>query len=96
MPEAVYRNDRHVHPVKHEYRLMTYDELNALHGYEHLNVLDMNGMIAEVHVTSIKRWKRTTDIVVNWKFGQYTYGHERVYKGIEQNFFIKIVEPPHA
>lgn len=69
--EAKLRSDRKVNPTMREYRILSNEKCRILSG--HCGILDRNGNIAQVKITSVKTWKRNNDIEVNCKYGMYEY-----------------------
>lgn len=69
-----------------EYRLLTLEECKKLSG--HCDVIDRNGKIAHVKITSLKTWKTRQDVKVGWKFGLYEYGQELITNDSDNRFFV--------
>lgn len=69
--QAKMRNDKRKNPTMISYRVLTNDECKALSG--HCHILDQNGNIAQVKITSVKTWKTRPDIEVNCKYGLYEF-----------------------
>ncbi len=90
--KASYRGDRHAFPVEHEVRYLSFEECSQIAQYSRVNVLDRYGRIAEVKITSIKRWKTHPEIEIRWKYGLYEYGGECLSPGTTSRLFIKILE----
>ena len=69
--EAKMRSDRKVKPTMYEYRLLTNTECKEL--TNHCHILDRYGNIAQVKITSVKTWKRRSDVEIHCKYGMYEY-----------------------
>lgn len=41
----------------------------------HCQALDIYGKVVNVHITSIKTWKRNPNKEIHWKYGLYEYGY---------------------
>jgi len=65
------RSDKRVNPEVREYRILTNAECRNLRG--HAEILDCNGKVARVKITSVKIWKTRSDIEVKCQFGLYEY-----------------------
>jgi len=89
--KTTLRSDKRKKPDQHSYRFLTYDEVKA-QGYGLTKVVDRDGKIADVRITSIKTWKRKATLRVSWKFGMYEYGYEDVEPDQQQQFFIKVLD----
>lgn len=89
--KAALRNDKHAKPELKEYRFLTFDECKALSG--HSLVIDKNGKIASVAITSVKTWKTRQDIRIGWKFGLNEYGSELIKTDSDNRFFATEVKP---
>ena len=63
------RGDKRKKATFYNYELLTFDECSKLKNDGHCHILDRNGDIAEVKITSIERWKTRTNIVIHCKFG---------------------------
>lgn len=83
---ASLRSDKRVNPEVKSYRFLTLAECKALHG--HCLVIDRNGKIANVAITSVKTWKTRPDVKVGWKFGLYEYGQELITSDFDNQFFV--------
>lgn len=83
---ASLRSDRHVNPEVKSYRFLTLEECKSLHG--HSLVIDRNGKIANVAITSIKTWKTRQDVQIGWKFGLYEFGKDTFTCDDDNNFFV--------
>lgn len=86
---AKMRSDNRKTPQMYKVKYLTFDECKAL--TNHVNVLDRNGNIASVKVTTIKTWKRKPEIEIHCKYGLYEYFTETVYPDEQQTFFVKII-----
>jgi hypothetical protein len=84
--QAAYRSDRRTYPAKRSYRYLTVAEVKALQPGSRVKVLDQNGRVAEVKITSIKTWKTRPDVQIGWKFGMYEFGRE-TFRMEDDNFF---------
>lgn len=73
------RGDRHKHPKAIRVRESTFQELQTIRSGQHIDLLDKNGQLARVKVTSVKTWKRRpNDLDINCKYGLYEYFAIRV------------------
>lgn len=84
--ETTSRYDRSSKKETKQYRFLTMDELKEIGS--HAQVIDRNGQIANVKVTSLKTWKTRSDVLVGWKFGLYEYGKELVTEYSPNEFFV--------
>lgn len=84
--KASSRYDKSKNPEVKEYRLLTLAECKALHG--HALVLDRNGRVARVAITSVKTWKTRPDVRIGWKFGLYEYGNDLITSDSDNTFFV--------
>ncbi len=91
---SVMRGDRRVKPEQITYRLLSFDECKTLRGNSRTPILDLQGKIATVLITSVKTWKtRADEIEVHYKFGLYEYGTLRIVRDVADNdVLIAIVE----
>ena len=72
MKTTIMRSDKRKNPEQVEYEVLTFAECKSLHG--HACILDRQGKIANVKITSVKTWKtRPDEIEVHCKFGLYEY-----------------------
>ena len=70
--KTTMRSDKRKNPESVEYEVLTFAECKALSG--HAYILDRQGKIANVKITSVKTWKtRPNEIEVHCKFGLYEY-----------------------
>lgn len=83
---ASRRSDKSRVPETRQYQFLTIEECKSLRG--HCDVVDKNGKIANVKITSVKTWKTRRDVLVGWKFGLYEYGSELITTD-ENRFFVK-------
>lgn len=94
--KTVLRSDRRKNPESVEYEYLTFDECKALASESHCHVLDKNGKICQVKITSVKTWKtRPNELLIGWKFGMYEYGKYPVYFELgkcSNNLFVRIIE----
>lgn len=68
------RGDKHKHPKTIRVRELTFQELQTIRSGQHIDLLDKNGQLASVKVTSVKTWKRRPkDFDINCKYGLYEY-----------------------
>jgi len=65
------RSDKRKNPEVKEYRYLSNEECRNLRG--HAQILDRNGKVANVKITSVKTWKTRSDIEVKCQFGLYEY-----------------------
>lgn len=87
---SVMRSDRRKNPEKIAYEFLTFEECKNLGSHSY--VLDTNGKIAEVKITSVKTWKtRPNELLIGWKFGLYEYGKQEVTAERSNDFFVRIV-----
>lgn len=84
------RGDNRKSPEIVKVRRMTYDELKTWH--PNLDILDRNGKMAHVKVTSVKTWKRRPDVEIHCKYGLYEYFTVTVTPDRQQNEFVKIID----
>lgn len=78
---ASLRSDRRKYPETRLYRYLSYQELKDKQNYyrsNHILLLDQNGKVARVKVTSIKTWKRKPDLEIHCQFGLYEFFVETV------------------
>ena len=86
---AKMRSDKRKTAKLYNYRVLSNDECKALSGHCHL--LDNNGNIAQVKITSVKTWKRQPDrIEVNCKYGLYEYFTIRLSESVQNSELIEI------
>lgn len=72
---SVMRSDRRKNPERVAYEFLTFEECKNLGSESHCHILDNNGKIAQVKITSVKTWKtRPNELLIGWKFGLYEYG----------------------
>lgn len=83
---ASSRYDKSNNPQTKTYRFLSLQECKELSG--HCDVIDRNGKIAHVKITSIKTWKKRNDVKVGWKFGLYEYGQELIVTDKDNAFFV--------
>lgn len=83
---ASRRSDRHANPVKGQYRFLTLEECKSLHG--RVDVLDRNGQVCQVSITSVKTWKTRPDVRIGWKYGLYEYGQELITCDADNSMFL--------
>lgn len=88
--KAALRSDRHAIPEEKTYRFLTLAECKSLHG--HCLVIDRNGKIVNVAITSVKTWKTRSDVQVGWKFGLYEYGKDTFASDDDVRFFVTEIE----
>ena len=70
--KTTMRSDKRKNPQQVEYEFLTFAECKSLHG--HACILDRQGKIANVKITSVKTWKtRPDELEVHCKFGLYEY-----------------------
>ena len=82
--KTVMRSDRRKNPEQVEYEYLTFDECKAL--TNHCHILDREGKIAQVKITSVKTWKtRPDEIEVHCKFGLYEYFTVKIIRDIANN-----------
>lgn len=79
--------DRSKNPEVKEYEFLTLEECKHLSG--HADVVDKNGKIAHVRITSMKTWKTRPDVQVGWKYGMYEFGKELITCDADNRFFVK-------
>lgn len=68
---ASLRSDKRKNPEMKEYTILSNDECKALTG--HALILDRNGKIANVKITSVKTWKTRPEFEVRCQFGLYEH-----------------------
>lgn len=87
------RGDRRKNPDKVNYEVLTFEECKALASESHCHILDQQGKIARVKVTSVKTWKRRPDeMEIHCKFGLYEYFTVKVSTDSPNAELVKIVE----
>ena len=70
--KTTMRSDKRKNPEQVEYEVLTFGECKGLGG--HCHILDRQGKIANVKITSVKTWKtRPNEIEIHCKFGLYEY-----------------------
>ena len=94
--KTVLRSDRRKNPETVEYEYLTFDECRALAHESHCHILDQQGKIAQVKITSVKTWKtRPNELLIGWKYGLYEYGKESIVGNDPEArgnaFFVRIV-----
>lgn len=91
--KTVMRSDGRKNPESVEYELLSFDECKKLAIESHCDVLDKNGKICRVKITSVKTWKtRPNELLIGWKFGMYEYGKEEINPDNPNEFFVRIIE----
>lgn len=79
--------------VLRAYEHMTYEQLHPILTHtSHIQILDKNGDVARVKITSVKTWKRKPDILVSCKFGLYEYFSITIVPGEVTEFVQEIKE----
>ena len=90
MFKACLRSDRHVKPEMKEYEFLNLAECKNLR--DSCLIVDPQGKIANVRITSLKTWATRQDVQIGWKFGLYEYGKELITTDENQMFFVRKVE----
>lgn len=90
MFETTLRSDKRKSPTMYKVEYLTYDECKVLGS--HAKVLDKNGKIADVKITSVKTWKRRADVEIHCKYGMYEFFSETVTPDRQQSLFVKIID----
>lgn len=85
------RGDNRKSPEMVKVMLMTYNDLKMVKAGNHVNVLDRAGKLAQVKITSVKTWKRKSDIEIHCKYGMYEYFDETITPDFQQKFFVKVI-----
>lgn len=85
------RGDRRVHPERVFCELLTLEECKAVKAGSRVKVLDKNGAVAEVTVTSVKTWKTRPEFVVKCKFGLYEFFSVEIGPDFPNMSFVKVI-----
>lgn len=78
---SVYSADRHAHPEEHAFHYLSYDECARIGTGQHVLARRLDGKVAQVKITSIKRWRTRPDIRIGWKYGMYEFGNFTILPG---------------
>ncbi len=68
--QAILGSDKRKNPAMVNFRTLTIEEVKSA---SHVWLLDRNGKAVQVKVTSVKTWKRRSDVEVHCKYGLYEY-----------------------
>lgn len=91
--KASLRSDKRKTPETKTYRYLTFEEIGKLNSGSHSLILDRDGKVANVKITSVKKWvKRPREIDVKCQFGLREFFTVHAHSGHEANELIVEVE----
>jgi hypothetical protein len=78
METTVLRSDKKKQPDIVKYELLSNNDCRNLIANSYCYILDSDKKAAKIKITSVKTWKRNTDIIVHCKYGLYEYFEIRI------------------